>query len=82
MLSSRHFPSGLREKRFANVGKKHASTVSRHILNRRQPKLQSHYCHKKTRTGFCLERVIEIYVEGRFFSNVAGSLRFRTKIAT
>ena len=44
-LSSRHFPSGLREKRFGNVGKKHASTVPRQILNHGQPKLHNHYCH-------------------------------------
>ena len=38
VLSSRHFPSGLREKHFANVGKKHVSIVSRPILNYRQSK--------------------------------------------
>ena len=45
VLSSQHFPSGLREKHFANISKKHASTVSHQILNHRQPKLYLHYCH-------------------------------------
>ena len=44
---------------------------TRQILNHRQPKLQNHYFHKKTRTGFCLERfskiIFGIHIEGRFF---------------
>ena len=44
-LSSRHVPSGLRKKRFAKVGKQHASTVSRQILNHRQVTLHNHYWH-------------------------------------
>ena len=70
------FPSGLREKLFANVCKKQASTVSRPILNHRHPS----FCLEKLR--FSKMIIWNLHWRKVFQSISQFLLRSRTNIAT